>query len=254
MVTTGRVSVNGVAVTSPATKVRPTVDNVAVDGKRVPRAAPKLYFAINKPKGYHCTAEGGAAAARGGPRRRLVTDLLAGWTARWRERAPPGTPPPRLFTVGRLDAATTGLILVTNDGDWANRVAHPSSGVTREYVVTLARPPTRADLEAIAAGTDVDGVHVAPVAVVAPPKATGDPKSARRVRVVVAEGRHHEVRALVRTAGHDVETLKRVRVGGLRLPPTLGIGEVKQLKEYEVKRAADVGLQSNPDVNAMGGV
>lgn len=254
MVTTGRVTVNGAAITSPATRVKPAIDVVTVDGARLPRAAPKLYFAVNKPKGYHCTAEGGASATRGGPRRRLVTDLLAGWTARWRERAPPGVPPPRLFTVGRLDAATTGLILVTNDGDWANRVAHPSSGVTREYVATLARPPTRADLDAMAAGTDVDGVHVVPLAVVAPPKGTGDAKSCRRVRVVVGEGRHHEVRAIVKAAGHDVASLKRVRVGGLRLPATLGIGEVRQLKEYEAKRAADVGLQSNPDVNAMGGV
>jgi pseudouridine synthase len=225
------------------------VDAVAVDGKRVPRPAPKLYFAVNKPKGYHCTTEAGAAAARGGARRRLVTDLLAGWVARWRERAPEGAPPPRLFTVGRLDANTTGLILVTNDGAWAQSVAHPSTGVTREYVATLARPPSRADLDALAAGAVVDGVHVTPVAVLAPPRGTGDPKEARRVRVVVGEGRHHEVRALVRAAGHDCETLKRVRVGGLRLPAGLGIGEVRQLKEYEAKRAADVGLQSNPDAN-----
>ena len=265
MVTAGRVKVNGAPVAAPATKVWPGVDAVSVDGKPLPAPAPKLYFAVNKPKGYHCTSEAGAAVAQGGLRRRLVTDLLEGWVARWRARpakgggsaAPTGRSPttaptkpaPRLFTVGRLDAATTGLILVTNDGDWANKIAHPSSGVTREYVATLARAPSRADLERMAAGVEVEGETLVPVAVMAPPKNTGDAASARRVRIVVGEGRNREVRQLVAAAGHECASLKRVRVGGLRLPADLGIGEIRQLQPYEAARAADVGLQSNPDAN-----
>ena len=370
LVSTGRVTVNGERVSSPATRVvpfpsmlleasqkqqqqqapngasssssspsaygrkkppGPKPDVVAVDGKPLPRPAKPVYFAINKPKGYHCTSEAGAAVTAGGRRRKLVTDLLAGWLAEWRRRADKraaaaaaikgkrggGGPygkskaagavveaPPRLFTVGRLDAATTGLILVTNDGTWAQSVAHPSSvrilnspfffssasfffirvlffeafsknekknsipfnilsletimkqtnhefqGLTREYVATLSRKPTRKELEAIADGCEVDGVVVRPLAVYAPPaESGGDPLARNRVRVVVAEGRNHEVRRLVAAAGADVVALKRVRVGGYRLPGDLGIGGVRELKPYEAARVADKGLQSNTSVD-----
>ena len=363
LVSTGRVTVNGERVSSPATRVvpfpsmllqasqreppassgapssappgssygrkappGPKPDLVAVDGRALPRPAKPVYFAINKPKGYHCTSEAGAAVAVGGRRRKLVTDLLAGWLAEWRRRADKraaaavalrgrrgGGPssggksksaagavveaPPRLFTVGRLDAATTGLILVTNDGTWAQSVAHPSSvrfreiplfffiafsfvfflpevsrqqqqkhqnlfslfklplpknknykhqGLTREYVATLSRKPTRRELEAIADGCEVDGALVKPLAVYAPPaESGGDPLARNRVRVVVSEGRNHEVRKLVAAAGADVAALKRVRVGGYRLPGDLGIGGVRELKPYEAARVADKGLQSN---------
>jgi len=302
-------------------------DLIAVDGTPLPRPAKPVYFAINKPKGYHCTSEAGAAVAVGGRRRKLVTDLLAGWLAEWRRRADkraaaavamkgkrgggPGgkakaaavvEAPPRLFTVGRLDAATTGLILVTNDGTWAQSVAHPSSvrreifffanffsvffsffflffetsknahplfhsslfrkkkqnkykktphqGLTREYVATLSRKPTRKELEAIADGCEVDGALVKPLAVYAPPaESGGDPLARNRVRVVVSEGRNHEVRKLVAAAGADVVALKRVRVGGYRLPGDLGIGGVRELKPYEAARVTDKGLQSNSSVD-----
>lgn len=329
LVATGRVTVNGERVSSPATRVVPfpsllnsssspsslagaaaggggngndnknssnnngrrggasatsrlKPDVVAVDGAPLPRPAKPVYFAINKPKGYHCTSEAGAAVSSGGRRRKLVTDLLAGWLAEWRRRAdkraaaaaaargkrnaaiaagassssfggkkPSSSSiaveaPPRLFTVGRLDAATTGLILVTNDGAWAQRVAHPSSGLTKEYVATLSKKPTRAELEAVARGCEVDGVSVRPVAVYAPPaESGGDPLAKRRIRVVVAEGRNHEVRRLVAAAGADVVALKRVRVGGFRLPGDLGIGGIRELKPYEAARVTDKGLQSN---------
>jgi len=119
-------------------------------------------------------------------------------------------------------------------------------GLTREYVATLSRKPTRRELEAIADGCEVDGALVKPLAVYAPPaESGGDPLARNRVRVVVSEGRNHEVRKLVAAAGADVAALKRVRVGGYRLPGDLGIGGVRELKPYEAARVADKGLQSN---------
>lgn len=91
---------------------------------------------------------------------------------------------------------------------------------------------------------------VKPLAVYAPPaESGGDPLARNRVRVVVAEGRNHEVRRLVAAAGADVVALKRVRVGGYRLPGDLGIGGVRELKPYEAARVADKGLQSNSSVD-----
>ena len=124
-------------------------------------------------------------------------------------------------------------------------------GLTRENVATLSRKPTRKELEAIAAGCEVDGALVRPLAVYAPPaESGGDPLARNRVRVVVAEGRNHEVRRLVAAAGADVVALKRVRVGGFRLPGDLGIGGVRELKPYEAARVTDKGLQSNSSVDA----
>jgi pseudouridine synthase len=256
LIAEGRVTVNGELVATPATLVTPAADTVRVDGgpPLARRPAEPLYFVVNKPKGYLCSADS-PDIGRGRPdgrRPKLVTDLLARWLAVWRARhtPPPGTNtppprPPRLFTVGRLDAASTGLILITNDGAWANAVAHPASGLTKEYVVTLARPPSRADLELLAAGTTIDGTAVAPVAVHAPSIIPGDPLSRRRIRVVIAEGRNREVRRLAEAADHDVTGLKRVRVGGLKLPKGLGLGGVKQLDAAGAARVVDLGLQGN---------
>ena len=253
----GRVTVDGALVASPATLVTPATASIRLDGApplATSRPADPIYVAINKPKGYLGSADA-PGLARGRPdgrRPKLVTDLLSKWLSVWRARhtPPPGSPappptPPRLYTVGRLDAASTGLILVTNDGAWAQAVAHPASGLTKEYLVTLARPPTRADLDAIAAGSEVDGVAVRPVAVFAPAVVAGDPLSRRRIRVVIAEGRNREVRRLAAAAGHDVVGLKRTRVGGLKLPKGLGLGGVKQLDAATAARVTDLGLQGN---------
>ena len=263
LISEGRVTVNGGLVSAAGTMVTPATDTVRLDGGpplATARPADPVYFAIHKPKGYLCSADA-PGLARGRPdgrRPKLVTDLLSKWLAVWRARhtprpgsaaaspsAPPPPAPPRLYTVGRLDAASTGLILVTNDGAWAQAVAHPAAGLTKEYLVTLARPPTRADLATMAGGVEVDGASVSPVALFAPAVIPGDPLSRRRIRVVIAEGRNREVRRLAEAAGHDVVALKRTRVGGLKLPKGLGIGGVKQLDAAGAARVLDLGLQGN---------
>ncbi|XP_039829308.1 putative ribosomal large subunit pseudouridine synthase SVR1, chloroplastic isoform X3 [Panicum virgatum] len=144
----------------------------------------------------------------------------------------PGLPKPRLFTVGRLDVATTGLIIVTNDGEFAQKLAHPSSNVTKEYVVTIDGAVHKKHLIAISEGTKIDGVMCVPDLV--EPLAESDTRKTR-LKIVVHEGRNHEVRELVQNAGLKVYALKRVRIGRFRLPADLGIGKFVELKQADIK-------------------
>jgi len=158
----------------------------------------------------------------------LLDDYLKGWN-----KLQPGVPKPRLFTVGRLDVATTGLIIVTNDGEFAQKVSHPSSNITKEYVVTIDGAVHKKHLVAISGGTIIDGVKVVPD-LVEPLDAQADTKRTR-LKIVVHEGRNHEVRELVQNAGLKVYALKRVRIGRFRLPSDLGIGKMVELKEADIK-------------------
>lgn len=234
----GAVTVNGEVVTEVVTMVTPGTDKLAVRGRPVSvQVVPELYyFVVNKPKGYLC-----AAKVQGEDGSALVTDLLRDWVKRWRHQHPKAKIAPRLFTVGRLDVQSTGLIFVTNDGHWANSISHPSSELTKEYVVTVDRTPTRRELEIMAAGCDVEGTMVMPEAV---GLEDSDPNGRSKVRVVINEGRNREVRVLVASAGLEVKAIKRVRVGGFRLPRDLAQGKYRALKPSEVRRAANKGAQA----------
>lgn len=186
----GRVSVNGETLTEPGTKVDPEVDEIAVDGRVIPKAERKLYFVLNKPLGYFCSNKRRTDEP-------LVIDLFK---ADYSER---------LFTVGRLDKDTTGLLIVTNDGEFANRVIHPSSNVAKTYVVRTQELVDSDSLRRIAGGCEVEGIFVKPVQV---QKIKRD-----SVRITVMEGKKREVRILVKSAGLKVTALKRIAIGGLEL-------------------------------------
>nr|GMC54701.1 putative ribosomal large subunit pseudouridine synthase SVR1, chloroplastic [Ipomoea batatas] len=120
----GRVTVNGSVCKTPQTRVNPEKDIIYVNGNRLSkRLPPKLYFALNKPKGYICSC--------GEKETKSVMNLFDDFMKSWNKRHP-GEPKPRLFTVGRLDVATTGLIIVTNDGEFAHKISHPSSNLSKE--------------------------------------------------------------------------------------------------------------------------
>uniref|UniRef100_A0A1J3J1G9 Ribosomal large subunit pseudouridine synthase B n=1 Tax=Noccaea caerulescens TaxID=107243 RepID=A0A1J3J1G9_NOCCA len=221
----GKVTVNGVLCTTPQTRVDPARDNIYVNGNRIPKKLPpKVYFALNKPKGYICSA--------GEKEIKSVISLFDDYMASWDKRNP-GTPKPRLFTVGRLDVATTGLIVVTNDGDFAQKLSHPSSSLPKEYITTVVGDVHKRHLMTISEGTMVEGVHCVPDSVELMPKQHDIPRA--RLRIVVHEGRNHEVRELVKNAGLEVYSLKRVRIGGFRLPSDLGLGKHVELKQSELK-------------------
>ncbi|XP_010554550.1 PREDICTED: uncharacterized protein LOC104824234 [Tarenaya hassleriana] len=221
----GKVTVNGSVCTSPQTRVDPVRDIIYVNGNRLPKKLPpKVYLALNKPKGYICSS--------GEKEIKSVTSLFEDYLEGW-DKKNPGMPKPRLFTVGRLDVATTGLIIVTNDGDFAQKLSHPSSGLQKEYIATVAGDVNKRHLIAISEGAVVEGVHCVPDSVELMPRQPDIPRE--RLRIVVHEGRNHEVRELVKSAGLEVHSLKRIRIGGFRLPSDLGIGKHVELKLSDLK-------------------
>ncbi|KAJ6727297.1 PSEUDOURIDINE SYNTHASE FAMILY PROTEIN-RELATED [Salix purpurea] len=221
----GKVTVNGSVCNTPQTRVDPGRDAIYVNGNRLPKKlAPKVYLALNKPKGYICSL--------GKKESKSVMCLLDDYFQSWDKRNP-GLPKPRLFTVGRLDVATTGLIIVTNDGDFAQQIAHPSSNLSKEYIATINGVVSKRHLFAISEGTVVEGVHCTPDSVELLPQQSDAPRP--RLRIVVHEGRNHEVRELVKNAGLEIHSLKRVRIGGFRLPSDLGLGKHAELKQTDLK-------------------
>lgn len=237
MIFAGRIAVNGAVVREPGTQINLSKDKLALDGRPVSMMAAnkKYYFAMNKPKGYICSNKGDGSEGSGD---RLVVDLFAEWLKGWKSRHPGSGAPPRLFTVGRLDVASVGLIFITNDGDWAQSVQHPSSELTKEYMVTLNKRPGKTELETMAAGCEIDGVQVTPVAVGID---DSDNSKTSRLRVILAEGRNREVRRLVEAAGLQVLQLRRVRIGGYRLPRTLKFGQFVELRPHEIRRVLNKG-------------
>jgi 23S rRNA pseudouridine2605 synthase len=203
----GKVSVNGATIRIPQTLVDPSVDVIKVAGQEITCQSQKVYYALNKPIGYHCT---NAPAIK-----RRAVDLI---------ETPPGI---RLFTVGRLDKETSGLILVTNDGHFANRVMHPSGGVKKEYIAKVDQEVLHEHLVRLSQGCLVEGALVRPLRVSKIRKAT--------IRITVQEGRRHEVRELLAAAGLEVLELKRVRIGELALG-SLPIGQSRELTVHEIQR------------------
>ena len=200
----GKISVNGVVIRTPQTLVSNRSDIIHLEGKPIGRAQSKLYYILNKPKGYICSN------ARVGTKR-IVRDLFA-------------KVPERLFTVGRLDRETTGLLLVTNDGLFANKVIHPSSNITKEYVVKTRQEPFHEQLVLISKGMEIDGDFVKPIRVSKVRKGT--------LKITIKEGKKREVRLLVQQAGLTVLELKRVRIGGLLLGD-LPEGAYREMTESE---------------------
>ena len=201
----GRVQVNGATVKVPQTLVDWETDAIIVDGEKVSGEQKKIYYMLNKPTGFLCTN------IRPG-KRAIVLDLF-----------PEGE---RLFTVGRLDKETTGLLLVTNDGHFANRVIHPSSNVIKEYIAKTAQEITPEHLEALMEGARVDEKWVRPVSVHKVRRGT--------FRICVKEGKKHEVRIIAERAGLKIEELTRVRIGSLVLG-NLPLGAFRLLTEKDKK-------------------
>ena len=207
----GRVQVNGLTVKVPQTLVNWESDRILVDGEGVRGEQKKVYYMLNKPLGYLCTN------VRPG-KRPIVIDLFP--------------PDQRLFTVGRLDRETTGLLLVTNDGHFANKVIHPSSNIIKEYIVKTLHEITPEHLENLSQGARVDEKWVRPVSVAKLRKGT--------FKICVKEGKKHEVRIITERAGLKVIELTRVRIGGLVLG-TLPEGEYRTLTPKDMKALTSQG-------------
>jgi len=214
LITSGHVRVNGQVVTELGTKADPATDHIRVNGKLLHGAERHIYLLLNKPKGYVTTVSD--------PEHRpTVMQLVHG--AR-----------PRVYPVGRLDYASEGLLLLTNDGALANKLMKASSGVPKTYVVKISGTPTPEALEKLRAGVSLStedgrGVRTAP-AEIRLVKEANNPW----YEVTLIEGRNREIRRMFEKVGHHVEKIKRVRYGPLTLdvPP----GEFRELTPQEVDR------------------
>ena len=213
----GRVEVNGRAVTELGEKADPEVDDVRVDGRRLRAAAPRRYLLMNKPRGVLST--------RSDPhQRQTVIDLLA--TA-----GIPGY----FYPVGRLDYDSEGLILLTNDGDFAERVTHPRYELARTYEALVAGVPNERELERLRTGIVIEGRRTLPavVRVLRVIEGRGGPQAL--LELTLREGRNRQVRQMCSAIAHPVDRLKRVRLGTLadrRLRP----GEIRDLTPAEVQQ------------------
>jgi 23S rRNA pseudouridine2605 synthase len=214
LITSGRVRVNGAVVRELGTRVHPSRDVVEVDGERV-REAATAWYALHKPRGF------------------LSTRSDPGGRATLYDLVPPDMR--RLFYVGRLDYDSEGLVLLTNDGDTAHRMLHPSFGVEREYEVDLVR-----NVDAHLVTALLDGIELED----GPARAAAARRvGAKRILIVLGEGRNREVRRMLAALGHDVARLRRIRYGAVRLGDLepgawrpLERGEVEALRKLARKR------------------
>ena len=196
----GKIKVNGDVVTNLATDIDEVNDKVTYNNKLVKLENDKVYIMINKPKGYLCTV----SDDRERPTVvRLVKEKL------------------RIYPVGRLDYNTEGLLLLTNDGDFANKVMHPSNRISKTYLATLKSKPKTEELDKLRKGVMLEDGLTQPAIVERPKPANG----LYEVLITIFEGRNRQVRRMFEAIGYKLFALKRLKIGKLEL------GQL-ELKDY----------------------
>jgi 23S rRNA pseudouridine2605 synthase len=220
----GRVTVNGETIRELGTKADPAADDIRVDGRRVALPSRHRYLLLNKPRGYVST--------RSDPQKRpTVIDLLTGVSE-------------YVYPVGRLDFDSEGLLLLTNDGDLAARLTHPSHGVARVYEAVVAGQPDAHDIARLARGVTIDGRRTAPAdARLVADRHEQHGRRRARVMITIREGRNRQVRKMFEAIGHPVDHLTRVAIGTIR-DARLKTGRWRDLTAAEVaalKRAGGTG-------------
>jgi 23S rRNA pseudouridine2605 synthase len=234
MIRAGRVRINGRAVRDLGRRVQPNVDRIDVDGREI-RAADHCYVLLHKPRGVVSTL-------RDPEGRRTVRSLLPSSI-------------PRVYPVGRLDVTSTGLLLLTNDGELAQRLTHPRFEVPRTYEAKVSGHPDARALERLRHGIRLGGRRSAPAVV----RVLRSLSTKTWLEVTVTEGRNHLVRRLCDAIGHPVEKLARVRLGPLKLgglPPGrhrfLTAREVASLRKGRAVAAASRSEAASPAASRRG--
>lgn len=204
----GKVFVNGKQVTELGSQINEKKDKVTVEGKTITLPSSFVYIKLNKPKGYACTAHDEKG-------RKTIYDLIDSEE--------------RLFSIGRLDYDTEGLILLTNDGDFANKVAHPKFNIDKEYRVTVEGEIKESEMAVMRKGVVVDGQRM-PSAIV---NFISYENGYTKLSVIIDEGQNRQIRRMFEAIGKTIKLLKRVRIGQVRLGG-LRRGDYKDLTEVEL--------------------
>lgn len=207
LVKQGLVSVNGKISADPALRVNPKTDKILYRGKPL-SPAQKVYYLLNKPAGYTCTAQDPHAE-------KLVGELVPA--------------EPRVWPVGRLDKMTSGLLILTNDGDLALSLTHPRYRVEKEYEITADFPLTEDEIAAVQKGVSLEDGFIRPDRF--------EKIGGKRYRIVIHSGKKRVVRRIVEKIGKSVAQLKRTRVGSLELQ-NLPLGKWRRLSPAEIKKLA----------------
>ena len=207
LITAGRVKVNGKKVTELSTDVKDG-DRVEVDGRPVSLSVKKTYIMLNKPKGCVSTV----SDDRG---RRTVLDFVK--TSK------------RIYPVGRLDYDTEGLLLLTDDGELANKIMHPKNAVKKTYSVRVEGEPTDAELKRLRSGIEYNGVRYCTAIV----EKLGTEDGETKLNITISEGKNHEIKNMIESLGRRVMFLKRTAIGELRVGG-LKRGEWRYLSDDEV--------------------
>lgn len=211
LISKGQVYVNGEMVTELGTKVNGN-ESIVVEGVTLGKQTRKEYYLLNKPRGYICSVSDDKG-------RKVVTDLI--------------NTNERIYPVGRLDYDTTGVLLLTNDGEFANILMHPSNEVEKTYLAIIEGIMTTEEIYKLKDGVVVDGVKVVPKRVKIKKKDLEKNKS--KVEVTIVEGRNHIVKKMFEEVGHPVNKLTRERLAFLDVKG-LQSGEYRYLSNDEVQQ------------------
>lgn len=209
LISNGDVKVNGAVVTAMGTTVE-SGDEVEVFGQKILSSEKKVYYMMNKPKGYVTTVKDQFG-------RPCVLDLIQ------------GTVDKRIYPAGRLDYNTEGLLILTNDGDFVNKIIHPSNKIEKTYVAVINGRITEENIERLKKGVMVDGRKTLPAKVFL----SEIFKDKCMVEITITEGRNRQIRKMFEAVGHHVIDLKRISVGKLMLG-NLKPGRIRKLNPDEI--------------------
>lgn len=211
IIESGRVYVNGELVDYMGCDIDPDRDVVELDGRIIKPETKKHYIILNKPKNYVTTVSDDL----GRPTvMQLVEDIDA-----------------RIYPVGRLDFDTTGLLIMTNDGDFANKLTHPRNSVNKTYIARVDRLLTEGEVEKLCTGIEIDGVKTAPAKV----ENIKRPQKGFEVKITIHEGRNRQVRRMLEEVDVNVLALKRISVGSVTLG-NLPEGKWRKLSDAEINK------------------
>jgi 23S rRNA pseudouridine2605 synthase len=216
LISEGRVEVNSEVVLEQGRRVDPEHDVIRVDGSRIPPPRRHRYLALNKPRGVVATMNDPEG-------RRTVADLIAQHSSE------------RLFHVGRLDTDTEGLLILTNDGDLAHRLAHPSFQVPKTYIAEVNGAVGEQTLSRLRRGISLEDGPVQPTSV----KIVSTAGDKTLLKITIQEGRNRIVRRTMEAVGHPVRRLSRIGIGPVRLG-NLKVGEYRDLTREELGGLLDL--------------
>jgi 23S rRNA pseudouridine2605 synthase len=209
IITQGRVKVNGVIIDELGYKVDLEKDEILVDNKKIKREERKVYIALNKPEGYVCTVKDEKG-------RKTILDIVK--------------VEERIYPIGRLDYDTSGLILLTNDGDIYNKIIHPREEKNKIYIALIEGVPSNDEINKFENGIDIEGYITAPAKF----EVLKVYNRSTEVKIIIHEGKNRQIRRMCEHIGHPVISLKRVQVGNIKLKD-LPKGKWRFLDEEEIK-------------------